>query len=340
MARTLEAPVKKKPISYRYEATTGQGRLVKGTIKASGEIEAERLLIGQGYHPMSVEVVPSMFSLEEAFPSFFSIKPQDVIVFSRQMATLLRSGISLLPAIEILGGQVTATRTIKKMLLSITDDLRVGSSFSQSIAKYPNIKFHLDKYQPVITSDHKPYGIHRARQPEWFEDPQKIICVRKTRYPKFALIPEVWYGDQAVLIIRLVNHKQISPHLVLAILNSKVAHFWLFHQKRQGNQLQIDKEVLLHFPFPDIDLSKADDRESHDSIVTIAKKVAEQKTELEITKSSSKDIFGEKSKELQADIDKTKRQIYQKVYELYGLTEEEKQVIEASLVNKSSSRSG
>ncbi|MFC1934214.1 type II secretion system F family protein [Chloroflexota bacterium] len=138
MARAVEAPAKaKKLTSYRYEATTTQGRLIKGTIKAIGEIEAERLLIQQGYHPLNVEVVPSMFSLEEALPTFFKVKPQDVIIFSRQLATLLRSGISLLPALEILGGQATSSRTFKKILESVVNDLRSGGSFTQSISKHP-----------------------------------------------------------------------------------------------------------------------------------------------------------------------------------------------------------
>ncbi|MFC2003995.1 type II secretion system F family protein [Chloroflexota bacterium] len=138
MARAVEALAKaKKLTSYRYEATTTQGRLIKGTIKAIGEIEAERLLIQQGYHPLNVEVVPSMFSLEEALPTFFKVKPQDVIIFSRQLATLLRSGISLLPALEILGGQATSSRTFKKILESVVNDLRSGGSFTQSISKHP-----------------------------------------------------------------------------------------------------------------------------------------------------------------------------------------------------------
>ncbi len=137
MARMLEAPAKtKKLISYRYEAATNQGRRVKGTIKASGEIEAERLLITQGYHPINVEVVPSMFSLEEAFPTLFKVKPRDVILFSRQLAALLRSGISLLPAMEILQGQVTGGRAFKKIMGSIVDDLRSGGSFTQSLSKH------------------------------------------------------------------------------------------------------------------------------------------------------------------------------------------------------------
>jgi len=138
MARAVEAPERaKKLISYRYEAATSQGRVVKGTIKATGEIEAERLLIGQGYTPINVEVVPSMFSLEEAFPTLFKVKPRDVIVFSRQLATLLRSGISLLPALEVLSGQVTTSRAFKKILESTVNDLRSGGSFSQSISKHP-----------------------------------------------------------------------------------------------------------------------------------------------------------------------------------------------------------
>ncbi|MFC2010747.1 type II secretion system F family protein [Chloroflexota bacterium] len=138
MAEARTIPTKeRKLISYRYEAVTAQGRLLKGTIKAIGEIEAERLLIGQGLTPVNVEAVPSMFSLEEAFPSFFTVKPQDVIVFSRQLATLLKSGISLLPALEILGRQVTSSRTFKKVLGTIVNDLRAGGAFSQAISKHP-----------------------------------------------------------------------------------------------------------------------------------------------------------------------------------------------------------
>ena len=138
MARAVDtAAATKKLASYRYEAATAQGRVVRGTIKATGEIEAERLLIGQGYNPISVEAVPSMFSLEEALPTLFQVKPREVIVFSRQLATLIRSGISLLPSLEILSGQVTSSRTFKKVLQSIVDDLRSGSSFVQALGKHP-----------------------------------------------------------------------------------------------------------------------------------------------------------------------------------------------------------
>ncbi len=137
MEKNLNIPTERKILSYRYVAATRQWKLVKGIIKATNEIAAERLLIGQGYRPVNVEVAPSMFSMEEALPSLFRVKPRDVIVFSRQLATLLRSGISLLPALEILQGQVTTGRAFKKILETITNDIGTGSSFSQAISKHP-----------------------------------------------------------------------------------------------------------------------------------------------------------------------------------------------------------
>ena len=137
MAGTAQAPKGTKDITYRYTASTRQGNLVKGNIKATSEIAAERLIIAKGYIPEHVEIAPSMFSLEEAFPTFFKLKPRDIIVFSRQLATLLRSGISLLPSLEILQGQVASSRAFKSVLASIVNDIRSGGSFSQAVKKNP-----------------------------------------------------------------------------------------------------------------------------------------------------------------------------------------------------------
>ena len=60
-----------------------------------------------------------------------------MVVFSRQLATLLRSGISILPALEILHGQVGSSRAFNSVLGSVLNDIRSGGSFSQAIAKHP-----------------------------------------------------------------------------------------------------------------------------------------------------------------------------------------------------------
>ena len=149
MARAVDTRKPKKAANYRYEAVTKEGETVKGNIKATSEIEAERILIDRGYTLTHVEVVPSMFSLEEALPTLFQIKSRDVIVFSRQLATLLKSGISLLPALETLQGQVASSRAFKNILGSMVNDIRSGISFSQAIAKYP--KAFNEIYSRTIT---------------------------------------------------------------------------------------------------------------------------------------------------------------------------------------------
>ncbi|MCD5401847.1 hypothetical protein LR013_04595 [candidate division NPL-UPA2 bacterium] len=219
--------------------------------------------------------------------------------------------------------------TIERYLIYTPKD--VAKDIEIHPEKYLSIRSHLDKYQPVITSDNKPYGIHRARQSEWFEDKKKIIGVRKTRYPKFVVVPDPWYGDQSVLIIRLTKHKQLSPYFLTAILNSKIGHFWLFQQKRHGGQLQIDKEVLLHFPIPNIDLSKPDDKQVNDELVALVSKITELSRELAENKEKGEDIFGDERRQLESEIQQTDEKIDQLVYQLYGITDEERRIIEVSV---------
>ncbi len=138
MARTIDVPEKEdKLATYRYEAVTAQGKILTGTLKAANEVSAERILIGQGLRPVNVDIQPSMWSLEQALPSLFHVKPRDVIILSRQLATLLKSGISLLPALEVLQQQVVSSRAFRKIMESVVYDLRSGSSFTQSISKHP-----------------------------------------------------------------------------------------------------------------------------------------------------------------------------------------------------------
>jgi type IV pilus assembly protein PilC len=207
MARAVGTGVgakERKPVSYRYEATTIQGRTVKGTIKAAGEIEAERMLIQQGYAPINVEVVPSMFSLEEALPSLFQIKPRDVIIFSRQLATLIRSGISLLPSLDVLQGQATTGRGFRRILESINNDLRSGGSFTQAIAKHP--KAFSEVYVRTISVGEQSGNLEMVlnRMADYMERQGEIVGkIRKAlTYP--AMVLGVGVVVAAVLMMTVV----------------------------------------------------------------------------------------------------------------------------------------
>jgi len=208
MASTVSAPTKQKLITYRYEAYTRQGELVKGTVKATSEIAAERLIVGMGYNPTQVAAAPSMFSLEEALPSLFKIKPRDVIIFSRQLATLLRSGISLLPALEILQGQAVTSRVFRKILQSIIDDLRSGVAFSYALSKHPQA--FSDIYYRTITVGEQSGNLEDVLQR--MADYQEKQSAVSQKIGKALVYPMMIMGVGVVVVVILMT--VVMPQLI------------------------------------------------------------------------------------------------------------------------------
>lgn len=122
-----------------------------------------------------------------------------------------------------------------------------GSKFKNEseILRYPNVKAHLDKFQQIITSSNKPYGLHRARDEKFFTG-KKIISIRKCAAPTFAYTDFDCYVSQTFYSIKT---DRFNLKYLTAVLNSKLIAFWLKHQgKMQGDMFQVDKEPLLKIP--------------------------------------------------------------------------------------------
>ena len=121
------------------------------------------------------------------------------------------------------------------------------SSFKdeKKIENYPNVKKHLDQFREVITSDNKPYGLHRARNPYFFQG-EKIISVRKCEKPTFTYVDFDSYVSATFYVIKTVRTNQ---KYLTGLLNSRLIAFWLKHRgKMQGTNYQIDKQPLLAIP--------------------------------------------------------------------------------------------
>ena len=115
----------------------------------------------------------------------------------------------------------------------------------EAISPYPNLKQHLDKFAKIITSDNRPYGLHRARDEQFFIG-KKIISVRKCKEPTFTYTDFDCYVSQTYNIIKT---KRANLLYLTALLNSNLIKFWLKHKgKMQGQMFQIDKEPLLAIP--------------------------------------------------------------------------------------------
>ena len=72
---------------------------------------------------------------------------------------------------------------------------------NSKINYYPNIKKHLDRFQKIITSVNKPYGLHRTRDEKIFIG-EKILSIRKCSQPSFSIADFPCYVSRAFLIIK------------------------------------------------------------------------------------------------------------------------------------------
>jgi len=121
------------------------------------------------------------------------------------------------------------------------------SSFKnpELILPYPNLKLHLDKFSEIITSDNKPYGLHRTRNEKIFKG-EKILSIRKCIKPSFTFVEFDSYVNRTYNIIQT---KRIEMKFLMGLFNSKLIEFWLKEKgKLQGDILQVDINPLLSIP--------------------------------------------------------------------------------------------
>ena len=127
-------------MDYQYVGYTGDKKLVKGKVTASDEEKAVGQLNSMGYQVISIRALGSMGNLGKSLSFSFTaqVKPKEVIMFSRQLAILLESGIDIVTAMELFKTQAS-NKIFKGIIAEIIADLRGGTSFSDALAKYPKV---------------------------------------------------------------------------------------------------------------------------------------------------------------------------------------------------------
>ncbi len=123
-------------MSYRYVAFDQRGQRVEGRIDVPNELVAEEALWEEGLTVARLTPARSKRTLATLFPTFFGVKRQDLIIFSRQLATLLSSGVNILRALRLLADQANR-RAMRDVLAEVIEDLDRGLSFSAALAKHP-----------------------------------------------------------------------------------------------------------------------------------------------------------------------------------------------------------
>jgi general secretion pathway protein F len=126
---------------FEYTALDAKGKTTSGIIDAEGAMAARQKLRSSGIFPVSIketfEAAPKKESRSFSLSRRFSrVKPVEVAMMTRQLATLISAGFPLVSALDALVPQ-TKSHGFKKILAQTKDLIVEGNSFAQALAKYP-----------------------------------------------------------------------------------------------------------------------------------------------------------------------------------------------------------
>ena len=132
--------------AFAYTGRNAAGKLVKGRVEAPTESAVASRLRGMGVSPVTITEAAAASGLQRdiVIPGFTKqVTLKDLAIMSRQMATMIGSGLSLLRTLTILAEQ-TGSKPLTKILERVRDDVQTGISTSDAFAR------HADAFPPLM----------------------------------------------------------------------------------------------------------------------------------------------------------------------------------------------
>ncbi len=120
---------------FVWKGTASSGEIQKGEIEAQDEQAARRLLRQQRISLSKIKAKPKDL-LENIALFQKKVTPKDIVIFTRQLSTMIDAGLPLVQGLEILASQ-QENKTLKKILLETKSDVESGSTFADALKKHP-----------------------------------------------------------------------------------------------------------------------------------------------------------------------------------------------------------
>lgn len=125
-------------MEFFYQAKDKEGKFIKGVVEAHNESEAVSILHGKGLVILSLEEKEGGILKKDIGTMLTRPSYKDVIIFSRQLATLIDADVPLINALNTLASQAT-NPAFRKILEEITETVNAGGALSDALKKYPNV---------------------------------------------------------------------------------------------------------------------------------------------------------------------------------------------------------
>ncbi|MBL8406088.1 MAG: type II secretion system F family protein, partial [Dechloromonas sp.] len=217
-----------KESTFQWEGKNKDGKAVRGEMRAASESVVQTTLRRQGITNAKVKKL--------RFKTGGKITDKDITLFTRQLATMMKSGVPLLQSFDIVG-RGHANPAVGKLLLDIKADVETGSSLSQAFRKYP---LHFDALFCNLVAAGEQAGILDTLLDRLATYKEKILAIKSKIksalfYP-IAVIVVAFIITAVIMIFVIPAFKDVfknfgadlpAPTLfVIAISDFFVAYWW------------------------------------------------------------------------------------------------------------------
>jgi type IV pilus assembly protein PilC len=120
---------------FIWEGKTRQGAVQKGEVSANSKDDVLALLRKQGIQPINVASKPKDIKISFGAKK---VEDKDVVIFTRQLATMIDAGLPLVQCLDILGSQ-TENPTLAKTITQVRSDVESGATFADALKKHPKV---------------------------------------------------------------------------------------------------------------------------------------------------------------------------------------------------------
>lgn len=198
---------------FNYKAINNTGGNVSGTIEAINVDLAINTLQKRGLIISEIHSPEEKKSIFASISIFNRVSNKDVVILSRQMATLFQAQVSALRIFRLVGAEAT-NPALGKILLQISDDIQGGSSISNALSKHPTV--FSDFYVNMVRSGEESGKLDETFDylADYQERTYEVISKAKNAliYPAFVVLTFV-----AVMILMLVV---IIPKITVMLTES------------------------------------------------------------------------------------------------------------------------
>ena len=252
-----------REFQYRWVGRDRNGKTVRGELRAAGEAQVNATLRRQGIKVVEIR--------KQRLRAGGKVTEKDITLFTRQLATMMKSGVPLLQAFDIVG-KGHSNPAVAKLLLDIKTDVETGSSLKQSFEKHP---LHFDALFCNLVGAGEAAGILDSLLDRLATYKEKILAIKSKIksalfYP-IAIVVVAFVITAVIMIFVIPAFKQVFASfgadlpaptlLVMAISDFFVAYWYVifgtifgavygfFWTWKRSEKMQISMDrVLLRVP--------------------------------------------------------------------------------------------